>query len=195
MRDLYEATLYPGIGAFESTNLSVGRGTDTPFEQRGRAVDRRRAAGRGIERPADSRHPLLSGRFTPTSSKFAKEECGGVFMVITDRAALRPVRVGVEIASALVKLFPGRFEIDLAARLFGSTAGIARIKSGDDAAAIAQTWQAAEARWRLTRAKYLLLGGVWRGSVCDSGGERISHEGHEKHEEKPDRCEMLADGR
>ena len=66
------------------------------------------------------------------------------------------MRVGVEIASALVKLFPGKLEIDAAARLFGSTAGLARIKAGDDPAAIAQSWGAAEARWRLLRAKYLL---------------------------------------
>ena len=43
-------------------------------------------------------------RFTPSSSKFAGQECQGVFIVVTDRNAVRPVRVGVEIASALVKL-------------------------------------------------------------------------------------------
>ena len=59
-------------------------------------------------------------------------------------------------ASALVKLFPGRFEIDLAARLFGSTAGLDRLKAGDDPAVVASSWGAAEARWRLLRAKYLL---------------------------------------
>jgi uncharacterized protein YbbC (DUF1343 family)/CubicO group peptidase (beta-lactamase class C family) len=156
MRNLHQATLYPGIGAFESTNLSVGRGTDTPFEQLGapwidgmrlaEALNARQIAGIRF-------YPI---RFTPTSSKFANEECGGVFMVITDRAALRPVRVGVEIAAALLKLFPGKFEIDLAARLFGSTAGLARLKAGEDPAAIAATWAAAEGRWRLLRAKYLL---------------------------------------
>jgi uncharacterized protein YbbC (DUF1343 family) len=69
-------------------------------------------------------------RFTPTASKFAKEECGGVFIVVADRAALRPVRVGVEIVSALLKLFPGQLQIDLASRLFGSAAGVARLRRG-----------------------------------------------------------------
>ena len=156
MRNLHQATLYPGIGAFESTNLSVGRGTDTPFEQIGAPwIDGVRLADALNARliPGVRFYPV---RFTPAASKFANEECQGVFMVITDRQTLRPVRVGVEIASALLKLFPGRLEIDLAARLFGSTAGIGRLKAGDDPAAIAQSWQAAEARWRLTRAKYLL---------------------------------------
>ena len=156
MRNLHQATLYPGIGAFESTNISVGRGTDTPFEHVGAPwIDGVRLAETLNARqiPGVRFYPV---RFTPVSSKFANEECGGVFMVITDRASLRPVRVGVELASALLKLFPGKLEIDAAARLFGSTAGLARLKAGEDPAGIAASWGAAEGRWRLLRSKYLL---------------------------------------
>ncbi len=156
MRNLHAATLYPGLGAFESTNLSVGRGTDTPFEHVGAPwVDGVRLAEALNARqiPGVRFYPV---RFTPASSRFAGEECQGVFLVVTDRAALRPVRVGVEIAAALVRLFPGRLEVDAAARLFGSAAGLARLKAGDDPAAIAQSWSAAEARWRVMRGKYLL---------------------------------------
>jgi uncharacterized protein YbbC (DUF1343 family) len=94
--------------------------------------------------------------FTPTSSKFAKEECRGAFILITDREAVRPVRVGVEIAAALLKLFPSQFQIDLARRLFGSTDGLNRLKAGEDPAAVAAMWGGAEARWRLLRAKYVI---------------------------------------
>jgi uncharacterized protein YbbC (DUF1343 family)/CubicO group peptidase (beta-lactamase class C family) len=156
MRNLHQATLYPGIGAFELANISVGRGTDTPFEQVGapwidgvklaEALNGRQIAGVRF-------YPV---RFTPASSKFSNEECQGVFIVITDRNALRPVRVGVELASALLRLFPGKFEVDAGARLFGSAAGLARLKAGDDPAAIAASWAAAEGRWRLLRNKYLL---------------------------------------
>jgi hypothetical protein len=66
------------------------------------------------------------------------------------------VRVGVEIASAVKKLFPSQFEIDSAARLFGSAVGLGQIKVGDDPATIASGWRANEARWRQLRAKYLL---------------------------------------
>ena len=62
----------------------------------------------------------------------------------------------VRFASALLRLFPGKLDIDAAARLFGSTAGLARLKAGDDPAVIAASWGAAEGRWRLLRAKYLL---------------------------------------
>jgi uncharacterized protein YbbC (DUF1343 family)/CubicO group peptidase (beta-lactamase class C family) len=156
MRNLYEAILYPGIGAFESTNLSVGRGTDTPFEQIGAPwIDGPRLAEALNARrlPGVRFYPV---RFTPSSSRFANDECQGVFIVVTDRDAVRPVRVGVEIASALVKLSGAAFDIDAAGRLFGSAAGLARLKAGDDPASIAGSWGGAEARWRLMRAKYLL---------------------------------------
>jgi uncharacterized protein YbbC (DUF1343 family) len=156
MRTLYAATLYPGIGAFESTNLSVGRGTDTPFEHVGAPwIDGARLADALNERaiPGVRFYPVA---FTPTASKFANQLCQGVFIVVTDREAVRPVRVGVELASALLRLFPGQLEIDAAARLFGSTDGLSRLKAGDDPAAIAASWSGAEARWRLLRAKYLL---------------------------------------
>ena len=95
-------------------------------------------------------------RFTPVSSKYAKEECQGVFLVVTDRSALRPVRLGVELAAALTRLYGAKYELEAAERLFGSREGLARIRAGDDPVAIAGAWAAAEGRWRLMRAKYLL---------------------------------------
>lgn len=156
MRTLYAATLYPGIGAFEGTNLSVGRGTDTPFEHIGApwidgpalsaALNARRLPGLRF-------YPVV---FTPASSKFAGERCEGVFIVITNRNAVRPVRLGVELAAALARLFPDDFQINLAARLFGSEADLNRLVSGADPAEVAASWARAEARWRLRRAPYLL---------------------------------------
>ena len=156
MRTLYAATMYPGIGALESANLSVGRGTDTPFEHVGAPwIDGSKLADalNARQLPGVRFYPE---RFTPTASKFANTECQGVFIVVTDRNAVRPVRVGVELAAALLKLFPGKFEVDAAARLFGSLDGLSRVKAGEDPAAIAASWAAGESRWRLMRAKYLL---------------------------------------
>jgi len=156
MRNLHAATLYAGLASFESANVSVGRGTDTPFEHIGAPwIDGVRLS-EALNARAIPGVRFYPEQFTPTASKFAKELCQGVFIVVTDRNAVRPVRVGVEVASALVKLFPGKFEIDSSLRLFGSAAGLARIKAGDDPAAIAASWNAGEARWRLMRAKYLL---------------------------------------
>ena len=105
MRNLNQAALYPGIGAIEYSNISVGRGTDQPFEHIGAPwIDGRRlAAALNARRlPGIRFYPVT---FTPKSSKYANEECEGVFMVVTNRTALQPARVGIEIASALFALY------------------------------------------------------------------------------------------
>ena len=156
MRNLLQATVYPGVGAIEGTNISVGRGTDTPFEQVGAPwID-----GVQLADALNARNipgvRFYGVRFTPTSSKYAKEECQGVFIVVTDRAALRPVRLGLELAAMLHKLYGAKYEVEAAERLFGSKDGLFRIRAGEDPAAIAASWAAGEARWRLLRSKYLL---------------------------------------
>jgi uncharacterized protein YbbC (DUF1343 family) len=156
MRNLIQAMLYPGIGAIETTNVSVGRGTDTPFEQIGAPWIQGPALADALNArqiPGIKFYPV---RFTPTASKYAGEDCQGVFMIVTDRARLRPVRVGIEIAAMLHKMYAAKFELDAAERLFGSREGLDRVRDGDDPASIAASWTAAEARWRQLRAQYLL---------------------------------------
>ena len=92
MRNMNEAALYTGPGAIEYTNISVGRGTDTPFEHIGAPwIDGVQLAdalnARSI--PGVRFYPV---RFTPASSKYANEECQGVFIIVTDRVAMRPTR-------------------------------------------------------------------------------------------------------
>jgi uncharacterized protein YbbC (DUF1343 family)/CubicO group peptidase (beta-lactamase class C family) len=156
MRNMNEAALYPGIGAIEGTNLSVGRGTDTPFEQVGAPwID-------GVQLAAALNARAITGvrfypvRFTPSSSKYANAECGGVFIIVTDRAAMKPVRVGLEIASVLYRMYPAQYQLLAAQKLFGSHDTLARIAAGDDPGSIAASWAVAESRWRSLRTKYLL---------------------------------------
>ncbi len=155
MRNLYEATLYPGVGSIEYANVSVGRGTDTPFEQIGAPWIRGQELSDALNArylPGLRFYPVT---FTPTAAKFPNEKCEGVFIVVTDRTAVRPVRLGAELASALIKMAPDKFLPDTNVRLIGSAAEVTKLKS-DDPGAIASAWAAAEARWRLLRAKYLL---------------------------------------
>ena len=156
MRNLHQALLYPGIGAIEGSNLSVGRGTDTPFEQIGapwidgpelaRELNTRRLPGVRV-------YPL---QFSPDSSRFAGELCEGVFFVVTDRAALRPVRLGLEVAAALYRLYGDQFDLDAVATLLGSRDTLARIRAGDPPWEIAAGWAEGEAAWRRLRVPYLL---------------------------------------
>jgi uncharacterized protein YbbC (DUF1343 family) len=157
MRNLNAATLYPGIGSIEQTNISVGRGTDSPFEQIGAPwIDARALAGALNARavPGIGFYPVT---FTPAAgAKLGGEPCNGVFMIITDRQALRPVRVGVEVASALSRAYGSRFTLEDAATLLGSKTTIERIRAGDDPAVIAASWAGDEQIWRTTRSKYLM---------------------------------------
>ena len=156
MRNLNQAALYPGIGAIEYSNVSVGRGTDQPFEQFGAPwIDGSRLAA------ALNARKLLGIRFypvafTPTTSKYARQACQGVFMVITNRATLQPVRVGLEIAGALFTLFGEQYQLENTDLLLGSRDSLERVKRGEDPAVVAARWSADEARWRQMRAKYLL---------------------------------------
>jgi len=157
MRNMVAATVYPGIGALEGTNLSVGRGTDTPFEQLGAPwIDgpALAAALNARDLPGVRFYPVT---FTPAAgAKLGGQACHGVFLIVTDRDRLKPVRVGLEIAAALWKRHGDQFKLGDAAYLFGSKATLENVRAGIDPATIAAGWAADEAKWRLTRAKYLL---------------------------------------
>lgn len=156
LRTVTQAALYPGIGAIEGANLSVGRGTDTPFERLGAPwIDGAALAERLNARrlPGVRAYPLT---FTPAGGPYAGELCRGIHLIVTDRDALRPVRLGVEIAAALYQRHGGQFEIDRTLRLLGSRETLRRLKEGEDPSAVAASWAAVEQAWRTRREPYLL---------------------------------------
>ena len=156
MRSLTEATLYPGIGLLETTNLSVGRGTDTPFEIIGAPfID-----GRKLAAYLNARN--LSGvrfvpvRFTPKSSVFANQEIGGINVIITDRGDFKPIRTGIEIAVALRKIYPNDWKTENYNRLLANTEVFEKIKLGDQPEEIEKSWQKELENFKSRRAQYLL---------------------------------------
>jgi uncharacterized protein YbbC (DUF1343 family)/CubicO group peptidase (beta-lactamase class C family) len=156
LRTVTQALLYPGIGSIESTNLSVGRGTNTPFERLGAPwveATRLSVLLNARELPGVRFYPAP---FTPSASKYSGESCHGIHIVVTNREILRPVHVGLEIAAALHQIHGDRFEIDRASRLFGSREDLQRIRAGEDPAVLAEGWVAGESEWRSSRKPYLL---------------------------------------
>ena len=156
LRTVTQAVLYPGIGSIEATNLSVGRGTDTPFERLGAPwIEATQLASllNAKELPGVRFYPET---FTPTANKYAGQSCRGIHIVVTNRDKLRPVHVGLEIAAALHQLHGDRFKIDRASRLFGSREDLRRIRNGEDPSALADGWVAGESEWRSHRKPYLL---------------------------------------
>lgn len=156
MRSLTEATLYPGIGLLETTNVSVGRGTDTPFEVVGAPwIDGQQLASYlNNLRIAGVRFVPL--RFSPRSSVYKDEECGGVNIIITDRARFRPVRNGLEIAAALRELYPAQWKVDNYLRLLVNADSLERLKRGESAGDIARSWSDRLEEFRKARARVLL---------------------------------------
>jgi uncharacterized protein YbbC (DUF1343 family) len=156
MRNFTQAVMYPGIGAVEYANLSVGRGTDAPFERIGAPwIDGVALAEvlNARDLPGIRFYPVV---FTPTSSVYKGEECQGVYFIVTDRTALRPVRVGLEMVSALSRLFPGKLDLRRTATLYGSAEQLSRALTGEDPEQLAAQWAQDEVNWTTLRAKYLL---------------------------------------
>ncbi len=130
MRSLTEALLYPGIGLLETTNLSVGRGTETPFELFGAPWLDGDMLARELNRLALPGVSFTPIRFTPTASKFEGELCQGVGIRITDREQFEPLRTGLEIALQLRRLYAGVWEIDNYDRLLGNAGVLEAIREG-----------------------------------------------------------------
>ncbi|HYP02331.1 MAG TPA: hypothetical protein VER76_19230, partial [Pyrinomonadaceae bacterium] len=140
----------------ETTNVSVGRGTDTPFEIVGAPwLDGQRLAAYLNERRLAGVR-FVPVRFTPKASVFQGEECGGINLVITDRAQFRALRTGIEIAAALRRLHPSDWQIEKYLRLLANADTLERLKRGDTPEAIELSWQAQLEEFRRARARALI---------------------------------------
>jgi uncharacterized protein YbbC (DUF1343 family) len=156
LRTLTEAVLYPGVGMVEGANVSVGRGTPTPFEVLGAPwID-----GGELSSHLNSRNiqgvQFISAEFTPSSSRFRNQLCRGVRISLLDRKILDSPALGIEIASALHRLYPGDFQIDKTLGLIGSRDVLQAIRNGQDPTSIVQNWQAGLEDFSKVRSKYLI---------------------------------------
>ncbi|QDT91407.1 exo-beta-N-acetylmuramidase NamZ domain-containing protein [Gimesia algae] len=156
MRSLNEAILYPGVGLLETTNLSVGRGTDTPFEWIGAPwLDGMRLA-RELNRSGLPGVRFVPVQFIPASSKFANETCGGVNFIVTDRRRFQSVKTGLEIACHLRELYPAGWDTKSYHRLLGNQSVFDAILAGKSVSQIQALFQQDLAEFGFRRAKYLL---------------------------------------
>jgi uncharacterized protein YbbC (DUF1343 family) len=156
MRSLTEAILYPGMGVWETTNVSVGRGTDTPFELIGAPwIDAQdfAAALNAAKLPGVRFTPI---EFTPNDSKFKDQKCGGVNVAITDQAKFESVAVGMEIAATLRKLYPLDWQVKRADRLLINKEVYDAIVTGADREEIEALYHDDLEKFRDRREEFLL---------------------------------------
>ena len=155
MRNLTQALLYPGIGLLE-TAMSVGRGTDTPFEVVGAPyIDGVRLARR-LNALGQAGVTFIPIRFTPSSSVHEGEPCGGVNIIVIDRRKLRAVPLGIGIARVLHELYPKQFPLAKVGRLLCHPPTLEALGQGKTLAQIEALWRTGLAKFTPRRAKYLL---------------------------------------
>lgn len=156
MRSLTEAALYPGVGLLEATNVSVGRGTDTPFEVLGAPWIHGTELAEYLNRRAIGGVRFVAMEFTPQADVYAHQRCGGVNILVTDRNALDAPELGVEIASALHTLYPDRYDMKKIDNLMLNDESAQAIRAGEDPRRIWTNWIDALEKFKSIRAKYLL---------------------------------------
>jgi uncharacterized protein YbbC (DUF1343 family) len=156
LRTLTQAVLYPGVGMIEGANVSVGRGTDMPFEVLGAPwIDKEQLTAYLNNRQIQGVR-FMPIDFTPDSSLFKNQLCRGVQIILVDRQALDSTALGVEIASAFHRLYPKEFELDKTLSLIGGLEVLKAIKGGKDPNSIVLNWQSSLEQFRKLRSKYLL---------------------------------------
>ncbi|MGC2695914.1 MAG: exo-beta-N-acetylmuramidase NamZ domain-containing protein [Candidatus Angelobacter sp.] len=156
LRSVNEAELYPGVAIIEGTNVSVGRGTDTPFEVMGAPwIDARTYSDYMNARliPGVRFVPLT---FTPVSGPYTSQQCKGVNIIVTDRTVLDAPEMGIELAVALRKLYPEQWKVELSLKLLANRETYDAVVRGDDPRSIAQGWQDEIEKFKEIRQKYLL---------------------------------------
>ena len=156
LRTLTEAIFYPGVGMVEGANVSVGRGTATPFELLGAPWINGEELALHLNNREIQGVRFMPVEFTPNSSRFKNQLCRGVRIILLDRQVLDSPTLGIEIASALYRLYPRDFQLDKTLGLIGSREVLRAIKDGQDPISLVQNWQGALEHFCKLRSKYLL---------------------------------------
>ena len=156
LRSLTEATLYLGVAAVEGTNVSVGRGTDTPFELLGAPWMKATELAQYLNARNISGVRFVPRSFTPSASAYAGEKCEGVNILLIERNAFDAPELGIELASALHKLYPTQFHMERMIELLLNQSVYDAVASGQDPRRIADDWREPLEKFLQIRQKYLI---------------------------------------
>jgi uncharacterized protein YbbC (DUF1343 family) len=158
LRSVSEAVLYPAIGLLEATNVSVGRGTDAPFEQVGAPWIDGSALAAAVTAEAQTGVEVNPAVFTPDADRFAGQVCNGIHLKVIDRTRFEPVTAGLAIARALHRLYPAVWQFAKLDRLLIHPATMTALDAGLPLASIVETYRDELASFVKKREKYLLYG-------------------------------------
>src|SRR6202451_1211900 len=156
LRSVTAAALYPGVALVQGTNVSVGRGTDSPFELLGAPWMKGKELAAYLNARGISGVRFVPVSFTPSASNYSGQKCEGVNIVLTERNALDAPELGIELAAALKKLYPADYKMERMAELLVNQAAYDGLVAGKDPRRIAQDWQEELEKFEVVRKKYLM---------------------------------------
>jgi uncharacterized protein YbbC (DUF1343 family)/CubicO group peptidase (beta-lactamase class C family) len=156
LRSLTEATLYPGVGMVEGTNVSVGRGTDTPFELLGAPWINAAELSQYLNARNISGVRFVPVSFTPNASNYAGQICQGVNIIVVERNAFDAPELGIELASALHKLYAEQFRLEKMTDLLVNQSTYDAIAAGEDPRRVSEGWREPLQKFQELRQKYLI---------------------------------------
>jgi uncharacterized protein YbbC (DUF1343 family) len=156
LRTLKGAILYPGLEILQNAGVSVGRGTQTPFEEFGAPW----IIGEDVAAALNARHlpgvHFASDAFIPVVGLYSGQRCGGVSVRVTDRAAVRSMQVGIEVATILKRLYPSNFDAEKLMFLLGNADTVRQLQEGVSPEAIVSSWSDDLSAFDATRRKYFI---------------------------------------
>ncbi len=156
LRSMTEAALYPGVALIEGTNVSVGRGTDTPFELVGAPWIKNTQLAAYLNTRGIAGVRFVPVTFTPAASAYSGQECQGVNIILTDRNGFDAPELGIELAAALHKLYATDFKIERMQELLVNQSVYEALAAGQDPRRIAQDWREGLQEFEKVREKYLI---------------------------------------
>jgi uncharacterized protein YbbC (DUF1343 family) len=156
LRTTKGSILYPGIEILQDSGVSVGRGTQAPFEVFGAPwMNGDEVAAALNERHLPGLH-FASQSFIPIGGPHSGERCGGVSIRVTDRFAARSMRLGLEIAEILQKFYPKEFDTAKLVGLLGNADTVQQVQAGAAPEKIVASWSDALKAFDQVRRKYFL---------------------------------------
>jgi uncharacterized protein YbbC (DUF1343 family) len=170
LHNVDEAVLYPALGLLEATNLSVGRGTDAPFERLGAPWIDGEVLAATMEADGLPGVRFAPESFVPGADRYAGQRCSGIHVSIGDRAQFDPVRTGLDIARQLRRQYAHEWEFEKLDRLLCNTGVMQAIDRGLPLASIVEAYQPDLRAFAAKREKYLLYGT----ETCDPDGAGAS---------------------
>lgn len=156
LRNLMQVILYPGSCLLESRQVSVGRGTDTPFQMLGAPWFRAREMAEYLNGQNLPGVRFLARRFRPNTSVYKDQDCEGLDILLVNREAFDPVLMGLELLSATLRFHPRKFEVESVIRLLGNDEAARRLKAGESGRVVAESVKDDVGEFLRMRRKYLL---------------------------------------